>query len=143
MGDEQRIRGKVAAVLSKRELILNVGSDDGVELGMKFVILNSHGVDVTDPDTGKVLGTVEVPKTVVKVVRVDDSHLSVARTFRTVKGTPGLASHSSSLTGSRDRVETLDIESGASLKAELSEAESYVKRGGVALETRGDEYDDL
>src|SRR5262245_12200727 len=70
-----RIRGKVAAILSKRELILNVGSDDGVEIGMKFVILNSQGIDVSDPDTGKVLGTVEVPKTVVKVVRVDDVHL--------------------------------------------------------------------
>jgi len=141
--DSERIRGKVAAILSKRELILNIGSEDGVDAGMNFVILNSKGIDVTDPDTGKVLGTVEVPKTMVKVVRVDGPHLSVARTFRTVKGTPGLFGAMSSIGGTPDRPETLDIVSGSSLKAELSEEDSYIKRGDVALSTRGDEYDDL
>src|SRR5690242_5755474 len=76
--NDDRIRGKVAAILSKRELILNIGSGDEVQVGMKFVILNSQGMDVRDPDTGEVLGNVEVPKTVVKVVRVDGEHLSVA-----------------------------------------------------------------
>jgi hypothetical protein len=110
---------------------------------MKFVILNSQGVNVTDPDTGETLGTVEVPKTVVKVVRVDDAHLSVARTFRTVKGTPSILLSVPSMSGTPDRVETLDIASGSSLKAELTEEESYIKRGDVALSTQGDEYDDL
>lgn len=143
MSDEPRIRGKVAAVLSKRELILNVGFDDDVTIGMRFVILNQNGVDVTDPDTGAVLGTVEVPKTVVKVVRVDGPHLSVARTFRTIQGSPGILGSMASIAGSPSRTETLDIESGSSLKAELPEGESYVKRGDTALSTSGDEYDDL
>lgn len=141
--DGERIRGKVAAILSKREVILNVGSEDGVEVGTQFVILNSKGIDVTDPDTGEVLGTVEVPKTVVKVVRVDNPHLCVARTFRTVRGTPGLFSAMPSFAGTPDRPETLDITPGSSLKAELSEEESYIKRGDIALSTQGDEYDDL
>src|ERR1700729_3501918 len=104
--DGERIRGKVAAILSKREVVLNVGSEDGIEIGTKFVILNSKGVDVTDPDTGEVLGTVEVPKTVVKVVRVDNPHLCVARTFRTVRGAPGLFSSIPSFAGTPDRPET-------------------------------------
>jgi hypothetical protein len=141
--DDGRIRGKVAAILSKRELILNIGSDDGVEVGMKFVILNSKGVDVTNPDTGEILGTVEVPKTVVKVVRVSGEHLSVARTFRTIRGTPGILSAVSAISGTPSGPETLEIASGSSLKAELSEEDSYVKRGDVALSTHGDEYDDL
>ena len=139
----ERIKGKVAAILSRRELILNIGSEDGVEIGMMFVILNSKGIDVTDPDSGKILGTVEVPKTVVKVVRVDGPHLSVARTFRTLRGTPGIFSSMSSITGTPSRPETLDITPGSSLKAELSEEESYIKRGDIALATQGDEYDDL
>lgn len=143
MTKDERTTGKVVAILSRRELILNVGTDDGVEVGTKFVILNSKGVDVTDPDTNEVLGTVEVPKTVVKVVRVDGEHLSVARTFRTVRGTPGLLAIGSSLGGTPSRTETLDIESGSSLKAELSEEDSYVKRGDLAVETEGSEYDDL
>ena len=141
--DSERIRGKVAAILSQRELVLNVGSDDGVEVGIKFVILNSKGIDVTDPDTGDVLGTVEVPKTVVKVVRVDGPHLSVARTFRTLKGTPSIFAAASAISGMPSRTETLDIASGSSLKAELSEEDSYIKRGDVALSTYGDEYEDL
>lgn len=143
MSEDTRIRGKVAGILSGRELILNIGEADGAKIGMRFAILNSKGLDVLDPDTGAVLGTVEVPKTVVKVVRLGQApHLSVARTFRTVAGRPGLADLSG-LTGSRSRVETLDIASGSSLRAELSDEDSYVKVGDVAVETLGDEYDDM
>lgn len=113
---------------------------------MKFVILNSQGMDIRDPDTGTVLGTVEVPKTVVKVVRIGGPHLAVARTFRKVAGTPGLLGAMTAMpniTGTPSRTETLDIASGSSLKAELSEEESYIKIGDVAVETEGDEYDDL
>ena len=139
----ERKRGKVAAILTKRELVLNLGEDDGVTVGMRFVILNRHGIDVKDPDTGEVLGSVEVPKTVVKIVRIDGPHLSVARTFRTIQGTPGLLASAAAIGGRPSKVETLDIAEGSSLKAELSAEESYVKPGDVALETRGDEYDDL
>lgn len=143
MSETARIRGKVAAILSRRELVLNVGEEAGVTEGMRFVILNSKGVDVKDPDTGDVLGSVEVPKTLVKIVRVDGPRLSVGRTFRTIAGSPGLFSATSMLAGRPDRKETLEIEEGSSLKAELPDYQSYVKPGDVALETRGDEYDDL
>lgn len=143
MSETARIRGKVAAILSRRELVLNVGEEAGVTEGMRFVILNSKGVDVKDPDTGDVLGSVEVPKTLVKIVRVDGPRLSVGRTFRTIAGSPGLFSATSMLAGRPDRKETLEIEEGSSLKAELLDHQSYVKPGDVALETRGDEYDDL
>lgn len=140
---DERIRGKVAAILSKRELVLNVGRDDGVEIGTRFVILNNKGVDVLDPDTGEILGTVEVPKTIVKVVRVDGEHLSVARTFRTIPATSGITSFQSMMSGHPAHVESLAIERGTSIKAELDDAESYIKRGDIALSTEGDEYDDL
>jgi hypothetical protein len=140
--DSERIRGKVAGILSRRELILNIGADDGVEIGMRFVILNSQGVDVKDPDTGEVLGTVEVPKTVVKVVRVGGPKLCVARTFRTIRGINS-AINMASILGTPSQTETLDIASGSSLKAELSEGDSYVKRGDIALSTMGDEYDNF
>lgn len=142
MNDDNRIRGKVAAILTKRELILNIGTADGVELGMKFVILNSQGIDVRDPDTLQVLGNVEVPKTVVKVVRVDDEHLCVARTFRKIAGSPGILGSMTNIAGTPTRYETLDVESGSSLKAELSIEDSYIKPGDIAVQTQGDEYDD-
>lgn len=141
--DDTRLRGKVAAILSKRELIVNLGDADGVRVGMKFVILSSQGMEVRDPDTGSVLGTVEVPKTVVKIVRIGGEHFAVARTFRKIAGSPGLLGAMPNIAGTPSRTETLDIASGSSLKAELSEDESYIKIGDVAVETEGDEYDDL
>lgn len=141
--NDERIRGKVAAILSKRALVLNVGSGDGVEIGTRFVILNSKGVDVLDPDTGEVLGTVEVPKTIVKVVRVDGPHLSVARTFRTIPATSGIGSLQAIMSGRAAHVESLTIEHGTSIQSELDDADSYIKRGDIALSTEGDEYDDL
>jgi len=143
---DSRIHGKVAAILSTRELVLNVGSEAGVELGTRFVVLNSKGVDVRDPDTGEIIGTVEVPKTVVKVVRVEGPRLSVARTFRTIPGRAGVLdaiSSMASLAGTPERIETLRIEAGTSIRAELSDEESYVKPGDIVVETKGNEYDDV
>lgn len=130
--DDPRLRGKVAAILSKRELIINLGEDDGVRVGMKFVILNSQGMDIRDPDTGTVLGTVDVPKTVVKVVRISGPHLAVARTFRKVAGTPGLLGAMTArptITGTPSRTETLDIASG-------SKPEGRAQRGAVIHQDR-------
>lgn len=139
------MRGKVAAILNKRELVINLGADDGVEEGVRFVILNNKGVNIKDPDTGADLGSVEVPKTMVKIVRVDGPHLAVGRTFRVIPGAPGLANTLAGIGafgGRPERTETLAIEPGTELRSELPDSESFVKVGDVALETWGDEYDE-
>ena len=40
------IRGKVARVLNSREVALNVGLNNGVEVGMCFDILDPKGEDI-------------------------------------------------------------------------------------------------
>lgn len=136
----RRIEGKIAAILSKREAVLNIGSADGVELGMRFVILNRRKIDVRDPDSGEVLAQIEVPKTVVKVVRID-TNVCVVRTFRTIDAVPGI--FGANLGGAPARTETLDIEAGTSLKAQLRKEERQVNVGDIALVTKGEEYDEL
>lgn len=140
MARDRDIQGKVAAILSSRELILNIGTEDGVEVGDRFVILNDKALEVADPDTLEILGAVEVPKTVVKVVRVGGPHLATARTFRTVPGTPGLFG-GPSIAGRPAHVETLDVQSDSVLKNQLGE-DLYVKPGDIARFTEGTEYDD-
>jgi hypothetical protein len=145
MTDEPLIEGKVAAILNKRELALNVGYADGVNVGTRFVVLNSKGVGIVDPDTGRVLGDVPVAKTVVKVTRVEGEHLSVARTFRTIPGRAGLSQAlmtASVFAGSPDRVETLAIDPSREDVVEIKDEESYVKIGDVVVQTTGDEYDE-
>lgn len=138
------LRGKVAAILNQRELVLNLGADDGVEVGMRFAILNSKGVGIVDPDTGEPIGDVSVAKTVVKVVRVDGPKISVGRTFRVIPGTPGIAdvfAATSRIGGTRARTETLTLGPHAELVSELSDEESFIKVGDVAVLTTGDEYE--
>lgn len=83
-GQIEPIRGKVARVLNDREVAFNIGLDHGVEIGMRFNILSTKGLDIQDPDTGESLGSVDRPKACVKVLMVQDK-LSVAGTFETRK----------------------------------------------------------
>ena len=81
MTQTKPIRGKVARVLNNREIAINRGSNDGVELGMKFNILAPETYEIRDPDTGELLGHIDRPKAPVKVTMVYDK-IAVATTFR-------------------------------------------------------------
>lgn len=75
-----RIIGKVARVNSDRELIINRGLNDGVEVGTHFYI-KGESIDVPDPDTGESLGEVSPIKIVVRAEEVSE-RFCIARTFR-------------------------------------------------------------
>ena len=75
------IRGKVARILNSREVAINVGSDHGVLPGMYFDIMDQEHRDITDPDTGAILGSIERVKVRVKVVLVKEK-LSLVSTYR-------------------------------------------------------------
>jgi hypothetical protein len=140
----QPIRGKVARILNSKELALNLGSKDGVKLGMFFDILDPIGEDITDPDTGEVIGSLERPKVRVKIVRVQE-RLSLATTYRKKKinvGGSGLGSPTrfagSALTGLflppefQTWQETLKTREKT--WEDLSEEDSYVKTGDPAVQ---------
>lgn len=137
-----RIEGRVAQILTARELVINRGIVEGVEVGMRFAVLNRRGTEIKDPDTGEVLGSVELDKVLVKVVRVDD-HLAVARTFRTYEVGGGALWALSALQSSPRRTvyETLKTDERR-LKDELDEKDSYVKIGDPVVQVIGEEYDD-
>lgn len=139
-----RIEGKVATVLNERELVLNIGSEEGVEIGMRFKILYPGGIEITDPDTDQPLGNVEWPKTEVKIVSVQP-HMAVGRTFRTItipaSGHRGMLHQYTSafdmISGNYEPekrvVETLRSSDGFAEK-EIDAAESVVKRGDPAVQ---------
>lgn len=131
-----QIQGKVALVLTDRQLVINRGQNDGVEIGMQFAIMGNHQGEVRDPDSGETLGTVEVIKTIVKIVEVEE-RISLGKTFRTIKEGGGAFAMSSEIsrafTPSSVRVETLDQEGRFSEK-EITPDKSYVKVGDLALQ---------
>jgi hypothetical protein len=124
------LEGRVATIVSVREVAINLGARDGVEPGMIFAILAGMPLEVRDPNTREPLGEIDREKVRVKATEVFD-RFSICRTYETYE-TPdllGFASVLPSLAGTR-QVRTLKIEdSEEDLPPPLSEEESYVKVG--------------
>lgn len=77
------IRGQVARVISNREVALNIGKNREVQEGMLFDIVVPGTLEITDPETGEVLGTVRPGrKARVRVFSVSEK-FSLAATYRT------------------------------------------------------------
>ena len=55
------IEGKVAKILDESNLIISVGSSQGVQQGLPFIVF-APGDEVVDPDSGESLGTWEAVK---------------------------------------------------------------------------------
>ena len=132
------IRGKVARVLNAREVAINVGSGDGVEVGMIFKILSAKGSQITDPDTEEILGSVELEKTRVQVIMVQE-RIAVASTYRSKKvnvgGTgPSFGALLFEPPKWETRVETLKIDEAINVREELDEEDAYVYRGDPVLQ---------
>lgn len=145
MTSTERLHGAVAAILNRQELVINLGSDNGVTEGMRFAILNRRGVDIKDPNTDELLGSVDVPKVVVEAVRIQP-RITVARTFRvTRRNVGGTGSLGIGLSGLFEPPKWVEVRESLRSQekpaiAELDESESYVKVGDPVVEVRGEEF---
>lgn len=127
------IQGKVAKILNSREVALNIGGDAGVKSGMIFEIRMPREDVVKDPDTGDVLGVVNLPKTSVKINRVAPK-FSVAATYRSKRVDLGGVSRLQPPEW-ETRYETLKKEGSFETGAEPLEAwDSYVDVGDPAVQ---------
>lgn len=139
------IEGKVAQVVSERELVINRGSEHGVIVGMRFEILEPDPAEIVDPDTGETLGVVQRTKVEVEAVEVQPK-MTVCRTFRkvTVPGRPatGITSSYASLSQSifgepavpeRTRYQTLRSDEDF-VSAPLHPSGSFVAKGDRAVQ---------
>jgi hypothetical protein len=155
--EHEAITGKVVGFANNREVIMNVGKADGVKVGMRFVILVPGGVPVEFGEGDeKFTENVEVPKSIVKVVRLSGDRLSIGRTFMTIKGRParvipGLKSNLASLSGMGitdiletrtipavpDRIETFDVGRKETIRADV---DLGVRKGDEVRLTTGDEF---
>ncbi len=137
------ITGKVELVLDNRELLINRGRADGVEIGMRFVVPGYKKVAL---DSGTEI-ELEYPKTIVKIVRLQEPNMSIGRTFRTIKGSPGITVNLgpalAALAGSPDRIETIKTNENSKLQSQIGEEDRAVIIGDPVRQTRADEfYDD-
>lgn len=147
--DEALIRGHVAKIVNVRQLVINIGSDDGVIVDMMFDVVEPTTQEVRDPLSGEVLGNLDLPKKRVRVTRVMD-RMSVASTLskRVNKGGQGGLSLSGVLDNIRNS--TLDqiyqephwvtvyetLKKSDSSYEPLHEDESAVRVGDPVVEVR-------
>ena len=74
--------GRVARILNERELVINLGTEQGIQDGMKFSVLEETG-NILAPETRESLGSLTREKIRVKIVDVRPK-LSVGRTYETI-----------------------------------------------------------
>jgi len=140
------IKGKVARVLNSREIAINAGNTQGVSDGMLFDILDPKGENITDPDTGEILGSVKRPKVRVKVSQVEEN-FSIAETYKKKRinvGGSGLAM--SSLTRALESPKYVTkhetLKTSEKTWEDLDEEESFVKTGDPVIEVRAGREED-
>lgn len=135
MAHQKPITGKVAKIISKRTLALNIGEDDGVQVGLHFRIIDGQGKEITDPDSGEALGVNRQEKISVEVTQVDKK-FSIAKTYQfheeNVGGYGSFGRIPQMLTPPNyvKKFETFEIEDET--EKEISEEQSIVKIGDIA-----------
>lgn len=151
MMSDTPLRGKVARILDSRNLVINIGYQKGVTLGMYFDVMDPKGEDIRDPDTHEILGSLERPKLRVRITDVQEK-LSVASTYKKKKINVGgqgasiylattLAQH---LMPPKWVTNYETLKTNEQTWEDLSEEESFVKTGDpvVQVTTQIDECEE-
>ena len=121
-----KLEGRVASILNAHELVINIGSDAGVESGQTFAVLAATPVEVADPDSGKILDKIDREKIRVEAHEVR-AKITICRTYRMRGGVdPIISSVLASTMFGRSRPETLRADD-SDKPPPLEERDSYVK----------------
>lgn len=131
--DERKLAGRVASILNAKELVINIGANQGVSPGMKFAVMAESPMSVTDPETGEVLDMIDREKVRVEAVEVREK-ISICRTFRKreipaglLYTTPLFPTGLANLTSPPKIIEEDLKVQNTSLPPPLSAEDSYVK----------------
>ena len=140
----QKIRGKVAKILTDRLLAVNVGSADGVKVGMFFDVHDRNTKQIIDPDTKETLGILERVKVRVQVIKSHEK-FSLASTFHKTKINKGgsfeVGPFSSFLMPAKWVTEYETLSGKDEGWNEISESDSYVKEGDPVIQVLDCEKD--
>lgn len=127
------IRGKIAQIISSREVALNIGKNRNVQVGMLFDIAVPGNLEIRDPETREVLGSLQPKaKARVRVVSVADK-FAVAATYRPESVNPlRLRGDVGFLFGTQTRTETLKTREA--LNENFSQEGGYVTIGDPVVQ---------
>lgn len=146
MNEKKTICGRVAQILNSRELVINLGTEQGVEFGMYFDVLDPKGQEIKDPVTKKVLGSIDRPKVRVKVTKVQ-AKICIASTYKKTEVNigghgVGIGGFANALMPPKLVIEYETFKTDEQTWEDLSEEESYVKIGDPVVQVIETENDD-
>lgn len=72
---------KVAKIIDSTKIVINRGSEHDIKLNQKVLVYSTSNEEINDPETGELLGYLEVYKGTGKVVSIQDK-LSVIESDR-------------------------------------------------------------
>lgn len=72
MSNEERYPAIVVEVVDDYQVVINKGSEDGIEEGQRFLIYELSEEKIKDPETGENLGKLEYVKGKGKVIHVQE-----------------------------------------------------------------------
>jgi len=81
----QKLVGKVVKILNPYEVVISLGAEDGVAKDDEFVVFE-QGEEVSDPDTGESLGTLEIVRGQGRAKHVQERLTTLRSTERSVWG---------------------------------------------------------
>ncbi len=145
MNEKKTICGKVAQILNSRELVINLGTEQGVELGMYFDVLDPKGQEIRDPVTREVLGSIDRPKVRVKVTKVQVK-ICIASTYKKTEINLGgegfgIGGFANALMPPKRVIKYETLKTDEQTWEDLSEEESYVKIGDPVVHVIKSEND--
>lgn len=131
-----RIRGHVAAILNTRQLALNIGSSNHVQVGMQFDVVHARNHELKDPISGEFLGKLELPKKRVKISEVAEKYSIASTLAREVNvGGRGVGWDFANIYAPPKWVTRYDtLKKSRSSFEEIDESESVVKVGDPVVE---------
>lgn len=74
---EKADQATVVQVIDKYTIVINRGSEHGVKFGERFLVYSLSDKEITDPETGKSLGFLEINKGSGTVIHVQDKMATI------------------------------------------------------------------
>lgn len=122
---------KIARIISDTSVVITGGTTHGVKEFDEFTIYGKSGEKVTDPDTGKVLGTLDVIKGKVKAIVVYEN-MSICENIETIDLTTQAIDHGF---GPIIRTKPLNVDKSQITGGYSNTAKPLIKTGDLAVPT--------
>lgn len=133
---EEALTGKVAQLLSHREIVINIGAAHGVRRGSRYKVISEPGDEVFDPDTHASLGRLEREKVRVEIIDVMEK-MAVGRTYETRTVLTPAARFIRETLGERELAETIPLSKDSGW-VKASDQRLFVEVGDIVKLIRED-----